>query len=771
MRRLRSAAALAVLLAFAAPAGGRAEAVKEIRVENRGAGLADEASVKAFTSIRVGDEFNRAAVGRDIKSLQKSGRFSYVSALADTTPGGWVVTYIVESKPRIARMEVVGADYVGNKKVRELLELGVADVVDDALLAVRSQKVVETYQKKYFPDVKVFWDIEPAAEAGNVNVTVTVKEGKRANVKRIRFTGNEHVKAGALLKVMKQRRVNWLSWITGAGVYNPDDLEGDVETLRRAYMDRGYLDAAIGEPQVKPIAKRSLEVTIPVQEGKAYRVRGVSVSGVTLFPQGDVEATLKIKPRDIASLGAVEKGSQSVRDFFGSRGHIRTVVDYDIDVDSAKSLADVSYSVKEGRLAYIRNIAIRGNSVTKDKVIRRELAVYPGEIFNEVKVRTSERRLQNLGYFSYVGSMPETTPEPDQYDLAFEVEEQKTGQFMIGAGFSSVDDLIGFVELSQGNFDLFNWPYFVGGGQKLKLRTQFGTKRTDYEISFVEPWFLNRRLSLGVDFYSHDYRFLSDEYDQRTIGGDISLGKPLGAFNRITLTYGLEQIDIDNVSTNASDLIKQEEGLRTKSSLTLELSHDTRDAVFVPTRGNRSSVSSMLAGGPLGANTDIYGFQTRTAQYWPLWFDHVFNIRGWAAMVDRYGDSERVPIFDRLFLGGPRTIRGFAFHDVGPKDDTGEPVGGRAAVCFNAEYTIPVAEKVRIAAYYDAGVVWQDLFSKGGEEPPLVGDGMYNSAIGVGLRLDFPGFPIQLDYAWPIDADEYNDRPNGRFSFWLGYPF
>ncbi|MFH0878981.1 MAG: outer membrane protein assembly factor BamA, partial [Lentisphaerota bacterium] len=513
-----------------------------------------------------------------------------------------------------------------------------------------------------------------------------------------------------------------------------------------------------------------VDIVIQIDEGKPYRLNDITLEGTKVFSNAQVRQSIRLKPGEVASWGLIQKASQSIRDFYGSRGYIRTDVNAEVEDDAALGTADVQYHVTEGSLAYINNIDIRGNTRTKDKVIRRELAVYPGEIYNEVKVRTSENRLRNLGYFSYVNSMSEGTLISNQYDLVLDVEEQKTGQFMVGAGFSSIDSILGFVELSQGNFDLFGWPYFTGGGQKVKLRTQFGTERTDYELSFVEPWFLNRRLSLGLDLYHHDSRFLSDEYDQRNTGGSITLGKPLTSFDRLNLTYGLEEIQVLNVSSNASELIKQEEGNRTKSYTTLEVVHDSRNNSFIPTRGNRSSISGTLAGGPLGGNTDLYGFQGRLSQFVSPWFDHVINLRGWAATVEEYGDSDRVPIFDRLFLGGARTVRAFAFRDVGPKDDTGEPIGGRSALYGTVEYTIPLAEKFRAAVFYDVGVVWEDTFAKS-QSAVYVGDGAVNSGVGLGVRLDFPGFPIQLDYSWPIDADIYNDRSSGRFSFWIGYTY
>ena len=767
--------AVFLLTVFTLPAA--AVVIKEIRVETDGPGVADRESVLAYTSLKVGDEFSRMAVNRDVKALQKSGRYSSVSVDVNSLLGGVVVTYVVDPKLRIRKLEVTGADYLGNKKVRDLLEMGVGDFVDDAALAVRAQKVRDTYHKKYFPYAKLTWTIEPMKEPGMAYVRMIVNEGKRTNVKRILFTGNSNIRSYVLRKVMKQRTVNWLSWITGAGQYNPDDLESDIESLRKAYLDQGYLDVVVKQPEITMLNPKKIKIAIPIEEGKQYRVGKIDLRGVSLFPTDQVAGVIQVHPGEVASVEQIDNSRQEVKDFYGSRGYIRGIVDYNMDVNIEKSTADVYYKVTEGRRAYIRNILIRGNSVTRDKVVRRELDVYPGQIYNEVKVRRSERRLRNLGFFSYVNSVPESTAAPDQYDLALDVEEQKTGQFMIGAGFSSVDDIIGFVELSQGNFDITDWPRFSGGGQKLRMRAQLGTKRKDYEISFVEPWFLNRRLSFGVDLFEHDSRFLSDEYDQMNIGGNISLGKPLGTYNRLNLIYGLENIDVYNVATNASDLIQQEEGTRSKSSLTLELVRDTRNSVFIPTRGNRSSASAMFAGGPLGGETEIYGFTGRSSHFFPLWFDHVFTLRGYAAMVNDYGIPERVPIFDRLFLGGPRTVRGFKFRDVGPKvrdqtqSSSEEPLGGKSAACATAEYTMPVAEKVRLAAFYDVGIVWSDVFKKSDNDQIVGGDGQVNSSVGVGVRFDFPGFPIQLDYAWPLQTDEFNDRPSGRFSFWIGYTY
>lgn len=762
---------LAVVLLLAAALASSAATVKEIRVRSsEEGGLVDEQAVLAYVSTRVGDEFSRPAANRDVKALQKSGRFSRVSVEIEPVPGGVNVAYVVQGRLRIRRLEITGADTLGNRKVRELMELGVGDLADNPTLAVAAQKVTDAYGQEYYPDAKLTWTIEPGPEEGTANVTVKVKEGRRATVRRIRFPGARRVSPRTLRKAMTQRTVNWLSIVTKDGRYSPDALETDVLAVQQVYRDRGYLDVDVGEPSISWISRRKLAVEIPVREGSRYRVESIAVAGVTSFPPSQVQASVRLKPGDIASEAAIRKSQEAVRDFYGSRGRIRTVVDNVVDENLEQSTVSVRYDVTEGRLAYLRNIGIRGNSQTKDHVIRRELSVYPGEIFNEVKVRSSERRVKNLGYFSYVNSVPESTSTPDEYDLTFEVEQDKTGQFMVGAGYSSEDQLVGFIEVAQRDFDLLDWPRFSGGGQKLRLRAQFGTKRNDYEVSFVEPWFLNRRLSLGVDLYDHESRYYSSSYDQSVIGADISLGKGLTAFDRLNLIYSLQEYDISDVSSNAPLVIREEEGNRSKSGLTLELAHDTRDSFFIPSRGNRSKLSGSVAGGLLGGETDIYGARFQSSQYFPLWFDHVINFRGSVAMVHEYGDSDRVPLFDRLFLGGARSVRGFRYRDVGPRDlGTDEPLGGRSDVYGTAEYAFPIVERIRGAVFYDAGIVWQKVFEED-DDNPARGDGKLHSSWGMGVRLDLPGFPIQLDYSFPLASDG-NGRPEGRFSFWMGYAY
>ena len=758
---------------FAMATAAAAAPIRDIRVVPVGPVPINAEQVLAQVSARVGQEIDRSALSEDIRALQKSGAYSYAEArMEQAADGGIVLVFQVTGKPKIRQLSVTGADHVGNKKVRNLMEIGSGDRADAALLGQKAQKVRDHYRKEYYPDANLSFTFKTVPDYPEfADVEIVVAEGKPAVVRKIRFKGNRHVSAHDLRKVMQQRQANWLSFFTSAGMYEPGSLTSDRETIRKVFMDKGYLGAGVGEPEIAYVGRKKIDVTFQVSEGPVYKMGAWRLGGVTLFPTGEVARGVSVPAGAIASLAGIDKSAQNVRDFFGSRGYIKTEVVPRVTLDTNAATAAVSYQVKEGSLAYIQNVEIRGNAQTKDKVVRREIGVAPGEIYNEVKVRSSEKRLRNLNYFSFVNAYPENTAVSNRFNLVFDLEEQRTGQFMVGVGISSVDDIIGYVELTQGNFDLFGWPHLTGGGQKLRLRAQVGSSRSDLELSLIEPWFLNRRLSLGLDLFRRDARYLSDEYDQLTTGGSLTLGKPLRTFNRINWIYGLENIDINNVSTNASDLILAEEGGRLKSYGTLEVVRDTRDSTFIATRGFRGSVSATLAGGPFGGDSDTYQFQLRAAEYVPLWFDNVISLRGWASMIEEYGDSDRVPIFDRLFAGGPRTVRAFKYRKVGPKDEDHEAIGGRSAATLTAEYTIPVWEKIRFAFFYDAGIVWQDLFDKDTDpENAAVGDGVFCDGYGLGVRFDFPGFPIQLDYAWPLNTDEYLGD-SGRFSFSIGYTY
>jgi outer membrane protein insertion porin family len=337
-------------------------------------------------------------------------------------------------------------------------------------------------------------------------------------------------------------------WLLRKKRYVSDDLETARLDIRDLYQNQGYLDAVVDLPVLEKIDGKGLRIVVRIQEGKSYKIGTIALSGVTLFGEENLRKEIRAKSGEVASARVIDASTQAVRDYYGGRGYINTTVRPVWDTVAATGVANITFSVTEGALAHIRNVVIQGNTRTRDKVIRRELLVYPGDIYDEVKIRRSERIVRNLGYFKSVRSVPVATPGADEKDLVFQVEEQPTGNIMLGAGFSSVDNLMVFLDLMQANFDIASWPP-TGGGQKLRLHTQVSSKRKDYNLSFMEPWFLDRKLSLGFDVYRRESEY--SDYQVTRTGGAISLGKSLPGANRLDFRYRLERSELGaNLDSN-----------------------------------------------------------------------------------------------------------------------------------------------------------------------------------------------------------------------------
>lgn len=756
-----------ILLAILVCIAASAETIKDIRIVNQGGESYDISSVSSFTSFKVGEQVSDreiilSSIAVDVNRMRESGRFSYVNARMDVESDGVVLVYTVVTKHKLRRIEIVGAGKMNNRKVRKKSELEIGQFADDAAFAQAAAKIKEAYRDFWYPDAKIAWTSKTDDDLGTVDVSFRVTEGDKLGIKKIVFEGNEFMDDKKLRKVMQQKQKWFLSFITGAGKYKPENVDMDVFAIKSLYMNEGFLDVDVSDPVLDDAVPKKARLVLKISEGKRYKVGNISLSGMTTFSEEELQRGILLRSGDIAAYRDVESGSESIRAFYGNRGYVRVSARPVFDADAETGTVDIRYDIVEGSIGYINKVNIMGNERTKDKVIRRELVIYPGDKYNRSRVMTSENRLRNLNYFEVVTTNPNPTGEGDKYDLDVQVKEKPTGQFSAGVGFSSVDSLVGYVELSQGNFDYKTWPP-IGAGQKFKIRAQLGTQRNDLDISFIEPWFMDRQLSFGIDLFHREARYFSDAYEQKNDGFRLSLGKPLSRFTRGSLAYTLEMFDVYNVSPSASQAIKDEEGKRSKSGLEYTWTFDSRNSFFSPTRGNKTTVSPYFAGGPLGGETDVYGARMRSTQYWHLIGNGVLNLRGQLESVEAYGDSAMVPIFDRLFLGGSYTLRGFEYRDVGPTDATGEPVGGNSSAYATLEYTVPIWSKVRGAVFYDWGFVNVDAmdFDSSG----------YNDNWGIGIRLDLPGFPLQLDYAWPITYYEPFQDGKGRFNFLIGHTF
>ena len=775
--------------------GWSAVVIDHVRIENLEKTILDESFVRAYTSLRAGQEIEsevdlHTAVAQDVDNLRKSGRFTFVRAFLEKDGETLTLVYSVTPKLRLRKIEISGAENIGNRKIKKELKLELGEYIDEAMIGEKARLVEAYCRKNKYPDAAVSWELANDPETGAADLFLTVEEGNKLRVKRIEFTGDRFLsdkrtartgrffkritpgktfeleegwfETSTLKKEITQKKTWWItSWF---GAYNPDLADADLVILHRFYRNEGFLDVEVATPEVEDLGDGKMGLIYHITEGEQYRIRSLRIEGATLFEVDALEKQIHLTLQEIASQSAIDQAAASLNRYYGNRGYIHNVVTPTIETDPATHQADVLFSVREGALAHINEISIVGNEKTKDQVIRRELAVYPGELFNQQKVETSENRLRNLGYFDVVNSSYTPAEETNTYDMAFTVNEKTMGSFLIGAGFSSVDSIVGFAELSHGNFDIMNWPP-VGDGQKMKIRVQAGSERSDLEISFVEPWFMDRKLALGVDLYSRNASYYSDDYDLSTLGGRVSLSKPLSPFIRGKLSYSLEQFDVYNIASDAPSEIVDEKGKRIKSTVGLTISRDTRDHYFIAKHGNYSAATSEFSGGPLAGETDIYFLELKSSQFWTLWKEHVLNVKGSVRVVDGYGSGDDVPIFDRLFLGGPRTLRGFEYRDVSPRSvsDPEEPIGGQSSYYGTVEYIVPLWSKIRGAVFYDIGAVNVNSFD--------FGTGGLNSDYGFGVRFDLPSFPLQLDYAFPHITDENNEDASPRWNFLLGYSF
>jgi outer membrane protein insertion porin family len=737
--------------------------------------------VSANIQTKVGEPRSRDLVEKDVRNLIATGFFYDVRVFEEPVSDGVKITYQVQGKARIKDIIFEGAKRYKPERLKRETSQKVGDVLDENKSHADALKILELYQKAGYPDARV----EPIRtidkDTGKAVLRFKVTEGPRVLIKRIEFAGRHAYPEARLLKLIKTKRRWWGSFLSGSGVLKEEQFQEDLEKLREFYRSNGYIDMEVKSTRTERVAPRWMIVHIDLFEGGQYKVGDVKIEGVKLFPLADVQKRLRMTTGQTFTPDGFSKDLKAVEDFYGSRGYLDTTVRSTrlANVDTGR--LDLTYTIREGDLTYVTKVEIRGNNKTKDKVIRRELAVTPGDTYNTVRVDASKERLKNLGYFSKVEATPEPTPVPNRRDLVIQVEEQRTGNVTFGAGFSSIDNLIGFVEMTQGNFDLFNWPTFTGGGQKLRLRAQVGLQRQDYTLSFVEPWFLDQKLSLGVDLFRRESSYLSADFTETRTGGSLRLEKALSEFVRAGVEYNIQEIEM-HVSKTASEELQSQEGTRLRSAIEGTLVYDSRDSVFLTMRGNRTEFSATLAGGPMAGDVAIYKLNAKTSFYFPLFEQHVLQLVGAAGVVDAFGPTrgegkvidedpspflrlvkvDDVPIFDRYFLGGANTLRGFSYRDVGPKDIKGEPTGGNTYINATAEYTFPIVERIRGAVFFDIGEVERDAYSFSASD--------LHSDAGVGVRLNLPVGPLRLDYGYPIQTDPTSGK-TGKIQFSVGYQF
>jgi outer membrane protein insertion porin family len=741
-----------------------------ITVKFVGAANVDEQVIRANMQVHEGSPFDEAMIDRDIRSLYKTGLFEYIEVKRESEADGSTVDLVVEVTPKY---RVLSVRYDGNKKVTwHTLEKQVKTkngaTLDERQVKEDSEKLHDYYEKHGYNQATVTYEIKRDRNTGLGTVIFKIHEGNKVHISDVRFIGNQHIAARKLRGQMETRRYHWLySWLTGSGRMKEDQFQDDLDKLRDYYRDQGYLDVDI--PQEKVIfdypSSNRLVITIQVSEGRQYHIGSISFSGNKIYPSRILRLALRQKPGMVFSPSKLDKDVETMEDFYGRDGYLETRVRLVRKPNISTGNIDIEYQIEESEKFYVESIKVEGNAKTKSPVILRELLLGPGDVFDTVRMKISKQRLDNTRFFDDVNVTPESTNIPQRRDLKVSVKEARTGQLEFGAGFNSLEKASVYVQLSQSNFDLSNsHSLFQGAGQKFRIRLEVGTEFNDAVISFEEPWLFQRQLDLGFELFRTSSDYQSSFYDEVDTGIEVYLRKRLFELVDAQLSYTYDIININNVAPDASPIIQSFAGSTKESKVGLQFVRDTRDKNINTTNGNRVEFDTTLASSALGGNVDYYSLEFRGAQFYPVFEaqTQVLSVIMHGGIIQNYGDTKVVPYFDRFFLGGPYTLRGFEYRAVGPKDNNEEPIGGKSYGMLSLEYSVEVVNPIRVAFFYDGGFVNKGSFD--------FNPGSYNDDFGFGIRMSVLGAPLSLDYGIPIRGD-INNKQGGQFNFSFGTRF
>jgi outer membrane protein insertion porin family len=750
--------------------------IAEVAIRFVGSKTVDENRLRNLMTSKPGMPYHAETLDKDIKSLFESGLVDDVRFLAE--PLGEKVKLIAEvtTRPALGGVGFMGNTIFTDQKLAKESKMKPGGALSDEQILTARRNIEKYYQGYGYPDVTVTHRLQTTDRPGSSDLIFVIDEGTKNEIRKIRFEGNNTFTNAELRKEMKLKPKGWFSWLTKSGRFESNQLDADLDAVLDFYRGKGYLRVSSPGIRRDPVGDGRVDLVIPINEGEKYTVAGIGFSKMTVFKPEELYPGLTLNSNDAYSSKKMRADITMIRSYYGSRGYADAMVSPDIR-DAGPNRVGITYRVTEGTRFKVGRVNIAGNTKTQDKVIRREIPLKPGDMFNSVELETTKSRLKNLQYFGDV----EVTGEPagtGYRDVNVLVEEKATGQVGVGAGFSSIDSIVGFLTLEQSNFDLFHPWNFTGGGQRFAMNLRAGSERSEFSVSLVEPWFMDRQLALGGELFFKESSYFSDYYDQKNMGGAISLRKPLGPKSSIKGEYRLENVNIDS-EVDATDIypagpygpsgansqLSNERigGDYLRSALSVNYLYDSRDSSIQPRSGHKIDIGFIYAG--LGGDVDTFTISIQGQKYWNLKWDSILSVNGELAFVD--GISGDVPIFERMFLGGGRTLRGFEFRDVGPRDTgyTNEVYGGNSLGFLSLEYTIPIIETVRAAVFTDVGFVNADSWD------PSPSDLYSDVGFGIRLKLPISPMPLALDYAIPMSTPDKEADKGGQFNFYLNYQY
>ncbi len=728
-------------------------------VEIRGNQIVSTNTILSKMKIRKGVPLVQETVNDDLKRLYATGFFQDARFEVEEKPDGYKIILMVEEKPVIRKI-VVG-DFTKFKEDKLRKELGVLEgqILDQRAVKQGVEKVRKLYRDKGFQFVSVDSEVELNKQTKEATLYIRIVEGEKYRIEKIKFEGVKSLPLKKVAKLLKTKRHYWLS----RGIFKEEVFQEDLERVLMFYQQEGYLDAKVSHRIDQNKAGKEITLTITVEEGQHYVVGEIKFKGNRLFPESEIWQVLDMLPGLTYSQYNLYKDLEKIRAYYFERGYMEARIVPDVRLNRDTGKVDVIYQIEEGDIVFVEKVIIRGNTKTRDMVIRRELRIRPGERFDGAKIEKSKERLNNLGFFDEVTFDTEPGTEPNRRNIIFRVKEKRTGELSFGGGVSSVDGFVGFAEISQKNFDYLNFPRFTGGGQSLSVRARIGSISRDYNVSFVNPYIFNKPISFGMDLYNTFRNDRNVDFDETRTGAGFTLSKSFTDSIRVGTGYTLERVKLDDIADDAPSVVREFSGSNILSRFKLFSSYDTRDNVFNPTRGILISLSAELIGSFLGGDQDYYIAQTSLTKYWTFFKKHQLEYKIRFGVANEFGDSDTVPVFDRFYAGGLGTVRGYNYRRVSPLEN-GDAVGGQTLAVTNLEYTFPVpyVDIVKGAMFVDVGEVDPDFFK--------LDFGGFAVSVGPGIKLKTPLGPVVFYYGLPIMNRDTKNR-NGRFEFSLSRGF
>jgi outer membrane protein insertion porin family len=715
-----------VLLIFCLLIGicdGREEVVGKITI--LGNVKVEEGVIRGAIKTREGGPFSTEQVREDLRSIFALGYFSDIQVDIKSTPQGKEVIFIVVEKPSIKEILIAGNQKVKLDAIKEKMTLTPRSILNLEKVKENSENIRKLYFSKGYYGVNVEYRVD-YLETNEAVVTFNITEGSKGHIKKIIFKGNKKIKSSQLKKVMMTKQRNIFSIITKTGILDEDILKNDLQLLTAYYIDHGYLDAKVSEPKIDLRDPKRIRIEIEVVEGPQYRLGEIDFKGDLLTTREALFKVLKVKRNDVYRTSAIRKEIGTLTEKFANQGYANVEITPETSVDAKNLLVHLIFDIEKKKRVSYEKIQIVGNTKTRDKVIRRELRVAEGELYSSTGLSKSRDRLKRTGYFKEVDFSTSRGSNDEKINLDIKVEEAPTGALSFGIGYSSIEAVVGTAAISDRNL--------FGMGYHGALKFSLGEWTRDVRLSFTDPYFLGYPYAAGFDLYDENREF--DTYSYKILGGDLRFGKELTETLRADAMYKLEKIDVRNVTGDASRFIKEQEGKKTTSALSLSLTRDTRDDFFAPSRGARHSLFVQNAGGILGGDNYFVKTTAETSWFFPMPLSTVLNLRGKLGFIESYGGT-KTPIYEKFFVGGLYTVRGFEWGMAGPFDENKEPLGSLKMAAFNSELIFPLAREIglRGAVFWDIG----KGFNRLSDITPL------KTGVGVGIRWFSPFGPIVID--------------------------